>query len=363
MNIKKKSVKTVIQLIAIVTILAGGWWLTIRKPAPVAYGNFPLGELWVFEADGFVRSISQTGENHLLVSTPKSVSLLDPATGYLYWKFPINNISDPRAGFGAIYAMDKNQMIALDEANAQIRWNYEFKDKSLSKNSFILSSYVLINTVSVDVFAIDPVTGQLQWSIPADRGPTMFYGDQEQIIAVRHDISVYGEDDGKLWWVADYPSILGSDYSNGILYYAQILSAAPSGTSGDCQVVALDMRDKRRLWENNLHGSRIPHVTVADELLLVSYHPNLYAFDLITGSLMWQTDVKYGLDPVASEDFVYILEGFSRKILAVDKHTGAIQGYLKTDRNTMAFVDREIVSASTKILFFAVGNKVYAYGK
>ena len=221
---------------------------------------------------------------------------LSPETGKPLWSAPVEGAEgEPVVGAdGTVYvASGKHHLTALDGDDGQPRWSREFEGWLVGAPA--VSAEGTLGMVLKDhgdqVLCLDAATGQTRWQRPLEQrsmlSRSLAISPQGTILAFENaDLSLRALDghSGRTVW--KYPV---SDYLTSDLAMGDDGSVYVSRAFGD--VLAVDSQDGRLMWKQKV--GRSPAATAADGAVYVRTDDNrVSALDARTGQPRWQQEIK-----------------------------------------------------------------------
>ncbi len=328
---------------------------------PITVGNFPLHNKWKLNLDEDVLSVTNvTDQPIVVIQTQKALYGLDQATGRLKWRTELINNGDstsPKSFGGNIYAVGNQYAIALNQENGEIIWKTPLEISSGSKSTAVSDGHFFVNETSYIIFAFDRQNGNLSWQIPTLRGISEIHVNHQVVYVINDGIYQYDEGTGKPLTEYNAPGYFSSDFRRPFLCFLHTEDAYA------IKEIECDNVEKNQiLWKQSLEGSGFPLLKILENEILISMHSELFFLNLTTGEIVWSKEAK-GVNNISFIDnVIYAFESGSRKILALTEE-GTELGYIKTAPSLLLTYDQEIMTSSDDELIFAVGNKVYVYGK
>jgi outer membrane protein assembly factor BamB len=327
--------------------------LSLVQSGTVNY--FPLEKLWSQKPGNTIDDLSVTEDSTMvLVRTATAIYALDKVQGNVIWKHNISHqafFSPAVSSNSKIFVADSKSLWALDPENGQVIW-MQLLSESGGRIVDVSKEVVLINLVGYYVQAYDTQTGSLLWNIGVGRGFIQAYIDDSLVYIPDYGIEAIDIESGKTIWTEGADAIGSSSFSDGIIYYK----------SGN-KIVAFDVKERTELWSLDLKLEGFSELTVEKGLLIVADTYYLYAFDKSNGHLVWKINTDFPKNPSVIGNDVFVLEGFTRKISAIDIDTGKEIGSLGTSFPYLVIVDRKDMLSSSNILLFSRGNEIFAFGK
>ncbi|MCW3477025.1 outer membrane protein assembly factor BamB family protein [Limobrevibacterium gyesilva] len=301
--------------------------------------------------------------------------------------------AQPVVAGGRVFAMDSDAVVsAFDAASGRRVWSLDTQDdedRSTNVGGGISADggTLYAATGRADLLAIEAATGKVQWRVklgaPARSAPTIAEG-KLFIPTISNQLQARAADDGRRLWayeagnaetpmlglpapaytdglvVAGFGSgdLVGLRASSGVAAWADSLAASRGRTSmADLsairgrpiikegrvyaiglgrQLVALDLRSGRRLWEREVASTETPWAA-GNWLFVLSDSGQLAAVARDDGSVAWvtqldrfenmkkQTDPIRWVGPVLAGDRL-VVAGTNKFALALSPYTGEIIG-------------------------------------
>jgi outer membrane protein assembly factor BamB len=305
-------------------------------------------------------------DNQIFTCSRNNLIALKRDTGILLWKRHLKSslqcsIKKDRE---MVFGVEEEAVFAFDHMNGELLWRSKIPTELKFQIIAVSRKLIFINSTSEAVFALNRINGEVQWEVPTSRGMTSLFTDDSVLYTTIHtEIIALDEMTGKTLWMKEEQGIVSTTYQDGILYYVRRLRDEPSKSSTVLEVVAFNVNTNSDRWRIELAGTQALDLTTTQDSLLASLDPNLYLIDLDTGKVLWKFSIEEGIKPVKIGNTVYILEGFSRRIIALDYDTGKYNGKLLTAPPVWVYTNRDTMIASGDYLIFSVGKKVYGYSK
>jgi outer membrane protein assembly factor BamB len=214
---------------------------------------------------------------------------------------------------------------------------------------------VLVNRVSEDIAAYDRISGEQRWSIPSDRGFANAFVESHTIYVVNRGITALDDETGNILWTYGDHLISSSAYSQGFIYYSY-------DQGGKITAFAYDTVNQNELWAVPLRGSGPSKVLYAEDYVLVTSHDHIFVFNPDTGQV-WSKEIQTLQMPVVLEGVIYVTEGFTRSLRAMQLNTGEDLGYLSVRLPVIFEPELNSLTTTENLIIFADGKTVYGYGK
>ena len=265
---------------------------------------------------------------------------LDGATGKTVWRTSTTSpaMSAPTLGEGAIFFGSIDQKLrALDMASGHPLWEFQASQTAqsvLEQPAPALADGTLVAGFgSGDLAALEAKTGSVVWS--------------DNLGSLRASSGL-----------AEFSSIVAAPVIQSGTVYAIGLGGL---------FVAIDLRSGRRLWENDISGSRTPGV-VGEWIFAITQEQKLVCFRALDGRTRWiadlprfgnpdkQKDPIYWVGPLLAGGKLYVLSDH-KQMFALDPANGKQTGTLELE----APVSIAPVAAGGQLLVLADDGKLTAY--
>ena len=284
---------------------------------PASNGIFPDLPEWTFWANENVTATPIVYGSYVFVRTSEAVYKLDGDTGILLWRFASPGTSSSmdvspqisgnlliipeRGGLLAAVSIDSGHLVwrlwSVDE-------NRRFSGTMRVEEFTIDGGIIYVARHSWRLTAYDLEGGTKLWEVRVpDRVSLNLATDHEAVyLGASQLIIAYDLKFGQLLWEKDMGayvrSILAQD---GYLYVAFM--------SNDYNLAAINLETRQEEWKirlTSIEGPDIRYLTAADEVLY-AVDENLYAFNLATGGILWQSSYTDFLErPVVAGDRIYV---------------------------------------------------------
>jgi outer membrane protein assembly factor BamB len=357
-TMKKNNRMLYICIVGVIALFVFAHYYQYPPLSLVQFGEenyFPLEKLWSQKPGNIIDDLSVTEDGTMvIVRTGNAFYALDKHQGNVIWKHRITHqaFSSPAVSSGSkIYVADGKVLWALDPENGQVIWSQPLSESG-GRIIDVSKEVVLVNLVGSYVQAHDTQTGSLLWTIGVGRGLIHAYIDDNLVYIPDYGIRAVDIVSGKTIWTEGTDAIGSSSFSDGIIFYK----------SGN-KITAFDVKKRIESWSLDLRFKGFGTLVVENGLLIVSDIDYLYAFDGLTGHLIWSVGTDFPKNPSVIDNTIYILEGFTRKIRAFDIDTGKEMGFIRTSFPYLLIVDRKDMMSSSNILLFSRGNEIFAFGK
>jgi outer membrane protein assembly factor BamB len=234
-------------------------------------------------------------------------------------------LSQPIVVDGRVYAMDGgSQVSAYDASNGNRIWQIDVKPSEGNGSSFgggvaFWKGRLYVASGYARVQALDPKNGKVIWKTaveaPVRSGPTVADG-RVYVVTVDNELVALAADDGRRLWT-----------HNGIPETATLVGSASPAVEGEVVVVgyssgeigALTIENGRPLWSDNLASARAVDAVSAladirgrpvidhDRAFAISHAGRMVAIDLRDGERVWEQDIGSSHGPWVAGDYVYVL--------------------------------------------------------
>ena len=282
-----------------------------------------LEELWQFEADdsGFKSPPVIVGGKVFIGDLDGTFYALRLSDGELLWKKVFEDcgfMSAAAVADGNVYVGDYNGMVrCLDGANGEVLWKYESWAEMYSGPNLV-EGKVLLGNEAGELLALDAETGERLWRFEIEdhlrcwptviNGRVLIAGCDSQLHAV--DLET-GEKVESLELAAPTGST-PARWENSVLL----------GTSGGLFYRVEDF-DVRWTYQDEMRQENFSASTDGKSVVYTSKGKRVYALDIATGDLKWETKVRTPLESAAiiAGDAIYF--GTRRgKLYGLDLATG-----------------------------------------
>jgi outer membrane protein assembly factor BamB len=347
-------------------------------------------EAWRFQLEGGVRGPPVVSQGRLFVGTNRQFSpgvtyAINAETGGGLWRVADGGVRGVAARDGTVIVAQDDEVVARDAATGTVDWRHDSSADTF-RSAAIDGDFVYVVTAgSSGLSALNRSDGTLQWRESLDRpsGRPTVTGDGVYLGAETG--RVYGlSRAGALRWTRVYDATVAGLAVGGdrvVVGGSQTLRAYddsgarlpdPSETAGNdgYDPDATGATDGPRVavdWELT-PGGETTGATVANGRAYVGTangNNNLYAYDLTTGSLVWNFSLtgrngqNFIYRPTVADGTVYAIagDGFNNPntLYAVDAGSGTIQW----QTSVVNSVERPV--ASGRAVYVADNNRVRAF--
>ncbi|MGH2561662.1 MAG: PQQ-binding-like beta-propeller repeat protein, partial [Thermomicrobiales bacterium] len=294
---------------------AGGWVLSLAATDDTIYigtnDNTLLAldltsasERWRFDAGGTVWSTVPTAAALYVASTDGHLYAVEPANGNELWRFQTGDELETAAaiGDGRIFVGGPRSgaLVALDPNNGTEAWR--LAGSPFTTPPVVAQRLVFLGGDDDNLYAIDAVSGAIQWRFPTAggasyQGPAVVDGI---VYAPADRVGLYAIDaqSGEQLWLAEIPGehLSSPAVVDGVVYVAGDY-AGP--------LIALDAATGERLWSAPDNQAR---PAVADGAVYTKWAEVVYAHDATTGEQRWRaqpTRSSFSTDTIVAGDLVY----------------------------------------------------------
>ncbi len=317
--------------------------------------NFPLERVWVAHLNGIVEAISITDNEIVLVRTTKSLYALTTTSGDELWRFDLSWQAEPEpavASRGGVYVADGEALWALNQSDGSMLW----RQTDIGSNPRItdLSEIYVVVKANLTVYLYDALRGSLILERPGCLGDNSAYIDNHKVYYGCEGVEIIDIPSGEVLLKGHYQGLIGNtDALNGIIYYSP---AEPI-------IEAFDTRTQTRIWRGPCQIDGFERFRVIDDILYFTDFSKICAIHRKNGQILWCTDIFYPQNPTLFNNLMYVFNGNSTIVTALDPKNGDIVGSL-TLKNLNRFSSyRELMTSSKDLLFFGSGREVFAFGK
>ena len=253
----------------------------------------------------------------------------------------------PVIGGGKVFAMDsRSEVSAFDPNSGKLIWRTDIAPAEERQHTAGGIAYengrVFATTGFAQVIALDAQTGEEAWrsrvDSPVHAPPTVRDG---RVFAVSLNNTLYALDagDGRELWTDSLASLRKTDELGSISH----IRASPVIDRGRVyalsyggMMVAVDLRNGRRMWDASIGGLERPWVA-GDTVYVVTGERDLVALERDSGRIYWVTRLPtyeneekrkgpiFWSGPVLVSDRL-VVTGSSGEVLAVSPYTGELLG-------------------------------------
>ncbi len=292
--------------------------------------------VWQFTGGGSFSFSSPTVSNGMVYAgcTDNNFYAFDALTGALKWKYAtgLSIESSPAVVNGIVYfGSDDHNMYALDAVTGTLKWKYT-TGFNLSSSPAVLNGIVYFGSDDGYITALDALTGQLKWnystqslvgaSSPAISNGVLYIGCRNGNLYALDAAS------GSLKWIFSTNGISLEESSptiyNGVVYIAGWYNV-PAFTQGG-SLYAVDAQTGSLVWQqlNNIGISSSPFI--ADGNLYISCDDmNFYSLNATTGVTNWKAKIlPNSSGATVYKGVVYVGGGGTWNIYAFDEVSGNV---------------------------------------
>ena len=315
--------------------------------------NFPLKEKWSIHLRGELQAISSAGEL-VLARTTGALYALEKTTGAFKWSHKLSWQPDPKPAIarnGMVFVTDGKIMLAFKQEDGSILWSQPVS----SSTAWVIdvsNNFVVIQE-DQHFLVFEAQNGSPRSRIPFTcRGPVPAYLDDTSVYFLCQGIQTFDILSGTVKWAKKDERIGGySGASDGIIYYS------PSERT----IEAFDTRMQMLVWQipKTIYG--FERFKVLAEILFYTDFEDFCALKQIDGQVIWCVKIPYPQNTTVMGDVVYIFNGNSTKITAVNLSNGEKIGALILKNFNSFSTYRELMTSSNEWLFFGSNQEVFAF--
>ena len=240
---------------------------------------------------------------------------------------------NPTTDGETVYAASFNgNVIAINANNGRKIWKQSF-DFSFTAGPTYKDGILVIGTNNGELINIDSMTGEILWTTTVSSeilAPVAIKDDQIFVRSVDGNLTAFLSDNGSLMWTANHrvPRLSLRGTTSPEVFANAVLSGFDDG-----KVSAYDLVDGSLLWETMLTppGGRTeiekindidaPMTIVGNELYVGSYQGALAALALESGDIIWLTEASIYAGMAVDEDAVFVSES-DGSVMALSRFTG-----------------------------------------
>jgi len=240
---------------------------------------------------------------------------------------------NPTTDGETVYAASFNgNVIAINANNGRKIWKQSF-DFSFTAGPTYKDGILVLGTNNGELINIDSMTGEILWTTTVSSeilAPVAIKDDQIFVRSVDGNLSAFLSDNGSLMWTANHrvPRLSLRGTTSPEVFANAVLSGFDDG-----KVSAYDLVDGSLLWETMLTppGGRTeiekindidaPMTIVGNELYVGSYQGALAALALESGDIIWLTEASIYAGMAVDEDAVFVSES-DGSVMALSRFTG-----------------------------------------
>ena len=240
---------------------------------------------------------------------------------------------NPTTDGETVYAASFNgNVIAINANNGRKIWKQSF-DFSFTAGPTYKDGILVLGTNNGELINIDSMTGEILWTTTVSSeilAPVAIKDDQIFVRSVDGNLTAFLSDNGSLMWTANHrvPRLSLRGTTSPEVFANAVLSGFDDG-----KVSAYDLVDGSLLWETMLTppGGRTeiekindidaPMTIVGNELYVGSYQGALAALALESGDIIWLTEASIYAGMAVDEDAVFVSES-DGSVMALSRFTG-----------------------------------------
>ena len=240
---------------------------------------------------------------------------------------------NPTTDGETVYAASFNgNVIAINANNGRKIWKQSF-DFSFTAGPTYKDGILVLGTNNGELINIDSMTGEILWTTTVSSeilAPVAIKDDQIFVRSVDGNLTAFLSDNGSLMWTANHrvPRLSLRGTTSPEVFANAVLSGFDDG-----KVSAYDLVDGSLLWETMLTppGGRTeiekindidaPTTIVGNELYVGSYQGALAALALESGDIIWLTEASIYAGMAVDEDAVFVSES-DGSVMALSRFTG-----------------------------------------
>jgi len=333
----------------------------------------PLTVKWRFKVEDKIVS-SPTVQNDVVYfgSRDRGLYALKAETGEQLWKFTALNWVDssPAVTEDAVYFTSRDgNLYCLNPATGQQRWTYQTGGTD-SSSPAVAGGLVFAGSGFPNKFfySVEAATGKERWRTATEQ---MVYSSP----VVTDEFVIFGCNDNHIYALKrSTGELVWTFQARGGIYYA-----SPSAQGGrlfvasgdfDWSVYCLDITTGKLLWEHKVTGQQatptyVSSIAVGSEKVFVVSGYNqqfLYALSMTEGKELWKAalgpSTRYGFSssPVATEHTVYVVSARG-KLKAYEITTGN----LTWEYDLKADVLSSPAISNGRLFVGTLGGELYAF--
>ena len=240
---------------------------------------------------------------------------------------------NPTTDGETVYAASFNgNVLAINANNGRKIWKQSF-DFSFTAGPTYKDGILVLGTNNGELINIDSMTGEILWTTTVSSeilAPVAIKDDQIFVRSVDGNLTAFLSDNGSLMWTANHrvPRLSLRGTTSPEVFANAVLSGFDDG-----KVSAYDLVDGSLLWETMLTppGGRTeiekindidaPMTIVGNELYVGSYQGALAALALESGDIIWLTEASIYAGMAVDEDAVFVSES-DGSVMALSRFTG-----------------------------------------
>ena len=315
--------------------------------------KFPLEEKWSVHLPNSIEAISVDGDI-IFARTTDALYALHIDAGRILWSHKLSWQPAPKPAIarnGVVYVADGKTLWVLNEKNGSIAWKYSVSYYTASvadvSNKFVvlwdLNFYDVINSLDGSTIL------KIPYSCRAYE-PAYIDGSNVNFIC-RAIITIDIPSGNKI--MAEKAGGMGGNTGegDGIIYYS------PSQPL----IVAFDTRSQSKIWQTPKSISGIEHFNVWRDYLFFTDLDEFCALQRKDGEILWCSPIQYPQNPTVIGDVVYIFNGNSTQIAAINIENGKITGKLTLGNFNFFSTYRELMASSGGWLIFGSNREIFAF--
>ena len=240
---------------------------------------------------------------------------------------------NPTTDGETVYAASFNgNVIAINANNGRKIWKQSY-DFSFTAGPTYKDGILVLGTNNGELINIDSMTGEILWTTTVSSeilAPVAIKDDQIFVRSVDGNLTAFLSNNGSLMWTANHrvPRLSLRGTTSPEVFANAVLSGFDDG-----KVSAYDLVDGSLLWETMLTppGGRTeiekindidaPMTIVGNELYVGSYQGALAALALESGDIIWLTEASIYAGMAVDEDAVFVSES-DGSVMALSRFTG-----------------------------------------
>ena len=283
------------------------------------------------------------------------VSGFDAGTGASLWNTSTKGDEDRSTNIGGGIAFDggivyvatgRADVLALNAGDGQVKWRARLPAPARSAPT-VAGGLLFIPLLDNQMVAVSAADGSKAWSYQARAAEPVVLGLPAPAFSEGLVVAGFGSGElvglnplgGAVVWSDSLAASRGrnslADIST-ILGRTAIKSGRAFAVSMGQQLVALDLRSGRRLWERDIAASESPWIA-GDWMFLVTTGGQVVSVSLVDGRVGWVTQLDVYENPAKKKDPIrwfgpvlagdrLVVAGSNGKALSVSPYTGQVLG-------------------------------------
>lgn len=284
--------------------------------------------LWTFETDSYIASSPAVVDGVVYIgSDDYTLYAIDAETGNLKWKYRARNTtsptrvhSSPTVADGKVFMCAYDTIYAVDKNAGTLLWTYKTGD-SIESSPVVSYGKVFVTMWNKGIVALDAISGNLLWSYETAGGGyrcSPATADGKVYVGLSGYLYALNAENGSIVWKT---GLIGNILTPAI-EYSKVFVSCSVNNSNYYGLYALNAFTGKIIWSREIDVYTDSSPAVAYNKVFVGGKDKVFAFDQVSGNLLWSYNGDLNSSPAIADGVVFA--GVSENLCAFKESTGEV---------------------------------------